>query len=545
MASLNSVLDIAKTSLLASQKAISVTSHNISNANTEGYTRQRAVLEPMNPINVGGIFFGTGVNVTSIERIYDSFQGSQLRAADSKLSSYDTKCGLMKTLEATVYDANGGGLSGPLDDFFNSFQNVANNPASSAERSSLLSSATILADRFNSIDTSIRENLTNINNTVASQIDRVNALSAQVAELNNQIGIVEIAGVTANDLRDKRDLLLDNISKIVDITTRENKNGAVDVYVAGGSFLVTGVKSAPLSAGINDTNPYLYNIVSNGSDITKAVSGGSLKGLIDSSDKYRQTLDKMNLMAATLVKEVNLQHRAGYGLDGSTGVDFFSVSGVSGTASTINTGGAVITGCAVTDQSLLTQSNYEVRFLDSANYSVVNTTTNSVITNGPYTSGATISFDGISFMITNNTGAPSAGDTFKVNSTAYAAHAISVAVTDTNTIAAAGSAATVPGDNTNALAMADIKNASVLNGTNFSKYFNAFVADIGVVTNSAYTSADAQKKVVEELQLAKDSLSGVSLEEEAVNLIKLQKAYEASAKLMSVANTLFDSLLAI
>lgn len=545
MASLNSVLDIAKTSLLASQKAISVTSHNIANANTPGYTRQKAVLEPMNPISVGGLFFGTGVNVTAIERVYDSFQGTQLRAADSKLSAYDAEYGLMRTLESTLYDANGAGLSGPLDDFFNAFHNVANNPESSAERSTLLSSATILADRFNSIDASIRQNLMNINTSVAAQIDRVNAMAEQVAELNNQIGTVEIGGVTANDLRDKRDLLLDGISKIVDITTRENSNGAVDVYVAGGSFLVTGVKSSPLTAGINDSNPYLYDIVSNGSDISASISGGIIKGLMDASSKYRETLDKVNLMAATLVREVNLQHRAGFGLDGSTGVDFFSLSGVNMRGSSGNTGGAVITGGTITDQSLLTLSDYEVRFLDSSNYTVVNTSTNSVVMNGAYSSGSAIAFDGISFTITDNTGAPLAGDTFTVNTTGYSAHDMKVAVTNVNKVAASGSAATLPGDNTNALAMAGIKSLPVLDGATISHYFNALVADLGVVTNSASTSADAQRKVVEELQLAKDSVSGVSLEEEAINLIKLQKAYEASAKLMSTADRMFDALLAI
>lgn len=546
MASLNSVLDIAKTSLLASQKAISVTAHNISNANTPGYTRQRAVLEPMNAVlGPGGLFFGTGVNVATIERIYDSFQGSQLRAADSKLSGYDTNYGLMKTLESTLYDANGEGLSSPLDAFFNAFHNVANNPGSSAERSTLLANATILADRFNSIDASIRQNLMNINNAVEAQIDRVNALARQVAELNNQIGTVEIAGVTANDLRDKRDLLLDGISKIIDITTREDKNGAVDVYVAGGSFLVAGVKSSPLTPGVNDDNPYLYDIVSNGFNISGSISGGSLKGLIDASSKYQETLDKVNLVAATLVKEVNLQHRAGFGLDGSTGVDFFSQPGVTMKASSGNTGGAVITGGAVTDQTLLTLSDYEIRFIDPANYTVVNKSTNAVVQNGAYASGGAIAFDGISFTISNNTAPPGAGDTFSVSTTKYSAQDMGVAISNTNRVAAASSAATLPGDNTNALAMAGIKNSPLLNGATINQYFNALVADIGVVTSSAASNADAQGKVVEELQLAKDSLSGVSLEEEAINLIKLQKAYEASAKLMSTADRMFDALLAI
>ncbi|MBI5587081.1 MAG: flagellar hook-associated protein FlgK [Deltaproteobacteria bacterium] len=546
MASLNSVLDIAKTSLLANQKAISVTSHNISNANTPGYTRQKAVLETMNPvIGPGGLLFGTGVNITSIERVYDSFQGVQLRAAGSKLSGYDTGQGLMKTLESTLYDANGSGLSSPLDGFFNAFHNVANNPASSAERSTLLSNATILADRFNSVNTSIRQNLTNINNEVGAQIDKVNTLSRQVAELNNQISTVEIAGITANDLRDKRDLLLDNISKIINITTRENNNGVMDVYTSRGSFLVEGVKASPLTAGVNDSNPFLSDIISNGSVITNTINGGSLKGLIDASGKYQETIDKVNLMAATLIKAVNVQHRAGFGLDGSTGVDFFAPANVYTKPSFSNTGGAAISAGAVTDQSLLTVNDYEIRFINPSNYTIVNKSTNAVVLNGAYTSGSAIAFDGLSFVISNNTGAPAAGDAFTISTTRYAAQNMRVAVTNTDRVAAASSAATLPGDNTNALTMADIKNSPVLNGSTLNQYFNALVADIGVVTNSAATNRDAQSKVVEELQLARDSISGVSLEEEAVSLIKLQKAYEASAKVMATADKMFDALLAI
>lgn len=545
MSSLNSILDIAKTSLLASQKAISVTSHNISNANMPGYTRQTAVLEPMNPVSAGGLFFGTGVNVASIERVYDSFQATQLMDANSKLSRYDTGQGLMKTLESIIYDANGGGLSAPLDGLFNSFHDLAANPGAQAERSALLSNAAILTDRFNWIDKSIRQNLTNINNEIEARVNKLNSLAKQVAELNNQISTVEIAGVTANDLRDKRDLLLKSISDITDISVRESKTGAVDVCIAGGSFLVSGVKSSPVTVGINGNNPYIYDIMSNGSAINGRMSGGALKGLIDSSNEYQDTLGKLNKLASAIVKEVNVAHRSGYGLDGSTGVDFFDPATVYTKSAAGNTGGATISAGVVTDQSLLTLDDYEIRFSGPAAYTVVNKNSNAVVLKGVYTSGTPITFEGLSVNITDFKGAPAAGDTFTVSSTMYAAQNIRVAVTDNDKIAASSSASTLPGDNTNALKLADIKNSKIIHGSTLNQYFNALAAGVGTASNNVSTNMNAQGKVVEELQMARDSVSGVSLEEEAINLVKLQKAYEAAAKVMGTADKLFDTLLSL
>lgn len=543
MASLTSVLDIAKTALLTSQKAINVTSHNISNANTPGYTRQTAVLEAMDPVNSGGLFYGTGVNVSSIERVYDNFQTVQLRGADSNLSRFESNGTVLKTLETAFNDFNGSGLSSSIDAFFNSFQDVANSPSTTAERSALLSNASILSDRFNAIDSTIRTNLTNFNSEIESQVKQINSVASQVAELNRQISTVEIAGVSANDLRDKRDTLLDSLSKMVDITTRENKTGEVDVYIGGGSFLVAGVKASPLSVDVNKDNPELYNIISNGTVMNDRINGGSLKGIIDGSRYYQQTQDRLNVLAASLVKAVNVAHRQGYGLDGSTGADFFAAPSVYTKASAFNTGGAVITGGAVTDQSLLTLNDYEVRFSDPTHYNVVNKTANSIVTSGLYTSGSPIVFDGLTFTITDNTGTPGAGDAFEVSATKNSARNIAVSLTDPKKIAASASAATLPGDNRNALALAGLKDSASASGSTFNDYYNALVSDIGFKAGEAGTNYDAQQKVTEQLQTARDSLSGVSLEEEAVNLVKLQKSYEAAAKVMATADKMLDALL--
>lgn len=543
MASLNSVLDIAKTALLANQKAINVTSHNIANANTEGYTRQRAVLQPMNAVRYGGLYFGTGVTIQSIERIYDRFQGVQIRNATSNLNKYETKGEHLTALESLLNDMDGTGLSSRIEGFFNSFQDVANNPSSYSERSALLSSASLLADTFNTIDSTIRQNLDSINKEIESIVESVNNIASQIAGLNLQISAIEIGDMNANDLRDKRDLLLEELSRMVDVSTSENETGQVDVYI-GGSFLVAGVKTSPLEFNVSGESP-IYDIVSNGTVLNDRISGGSLRGHLDGAASYMDAQEKLNMLAASLVKEVNTLHSAGYALDGTTAIDFFDAPSVYTHADTGNTGGAVISGGTVTDLSLLTLDDYEIRFSNSTNYSIVNTSTGQMVSTGTYTSGSAISVDGIDFTITDNSGAPAAGDKFTISATKNAAQYIGVAISDPNKVAASSTLAGLPGDNANALLLADLKDSAAVEGATFGDYYTSIVTDIGFAVDSASNSYDAEDKFLDELKNARDSISGVSVEEEAINLIKLQRAYEAAAKVMTTADKMLEVLLNI
>lgn len=542
MSTLNSVFDIAKTALLTTQKAINVTSHNISNANTPGYTRQKPVLESMQPVNYGGLYFGTGVEMQDIERVYDNFQNIQLRGASSSLSRYETKGQHLAALESIINDFDGSGLSSRLDSFFNSFQDIATSPSSYGERAALLSNASVLADTFNNISTNIDQNISNINKGIEAKVKDINSLASQIADLNQQISTSETAGVSSNDLRDKRDLLLESLSGYMDISIMENASGQMDVY-AGGSFLVAGNKTASLSLEINNDNPDTYNIVSNGSVINNRISGGSLKGDLDGIAYYKETEGKVNLLGAALVKEVNIRHAEGYGLDGSTGADFFAPLAVYTRGNTSNTGGAVVSSGSVTALDQLTLDDYEVRFSGAGAYNVVNLSTKEVVTGGAYASGSAITFDGLSVTITSDSGAPAAGDRFKVSVTENAARDMGVSVTDPDKVAASSTSAGTPGDNTNALALAALKDGGTVSGTSFNQFYNSIVTGLGISAREAKVNHQAQGRFVEELRTARDSTSGVSIEEEAINLVKLQRAYEAAAKVMQTVDQMMETLL--
>lgn len=544
MPTLNAVFDTAKRALMANQKAISVTSHNIANANTPGYTRQRTVLETTNPLMYGGQFFGTGVDVASVERVYDSFQTMQLREATSNLSRFETKGQHLTALESILNDFDGAGLASRLDAFFNSASDVAANPSSYGERAAMLSNARVLSDTFNLASTNLSHALSGVNTDIEHKVVEINGLATRIADLNQQISSVEITGTAANDLRDQRDMLLEELSGLVDVGVTENDIGQVDVYL-GGSFIVAGASTATLTVEAGNADPNIPILRLNSGQVNDRINGGSLKGELDGIDYLVDVRGMIDLLSASITREVNILHAQGYGLDGSTSQDFFSPFAVYTNANSANTGGAVITGGTVTDMNALTLDDYEVRFSAPGTYNIVNLGTDMVVSSGAYTSGTPIVFDGLSVTITNSPKTPQAGDRFLVSSTRDAAANMGVEITDPRKIAASGTLAGIPGDNTNALAIEGLKDATTIDNTSFSKYYSRIVTDLGTAVNDAKINYDAQSKFTQELRAAKESVSGVSIEEEAINLVKLQRAYEAAAKVMSTVDQMLETLLNI
>ncbi|MDO8426517.1 MAG: flagellar basal body rod C-terminal domain-containing protein, partial [Deltaproteobacteria bacterium] len=302
--------------------------------------------------------------------------------------------------------------------------------------------------------------------------------------------------------------------------------------------------TSPLDISLNPDSS-IYDIVSNGIVLNGRITGGSLKGIIDASSYYEDARADLDILSVSIAKEINLQHRAGYGLDGTTGLDFFSLPPVYTNASSNNTGGAAVAGGFVSDLSLLTLDDYEVRFSGPSAYTIVNSETNTVVSGGAYVSGSPITIDGLAFTITDNTGSPQAGDKFVISPTKGAAASFSVALSDPNSFAASSTASGVPGDNSNAFTLAGLKDSQTINGATFSEYYSSIVTDIGVASGEASTNLKSQQVFLDELNVARESVSGVSVEEESINLIKLQRAYEAAAKVMETANKMLDALLTI
>jgi flagellar hook-associated protein 1 FlgK len=538
--SLINLLNIGKSAIFANQAAINVTGNNIANVNTPGYTRQVAVLQISTPIvPVSGGYLGMGVNVSSIERRYDRFISGQLLGQEQNYGKSSTMDQVLGQVEQ-VFNGNGGaGLSGALNAFFDAWQGISANPGDTAQRTVLISDANNFVTAAKQMESSILGTLKDINKAISDAAGQVNGIATDIARLNGQIVQIESGGgsAKANDLRDARDQLVTQLSGLGDIGTLEDKNGSLTVTL-GMRNLVDRETVNPVTAIKNAAGDASLSL--DGVDVTSRITKGSVGGLVASRDAVASgPLADLRRLAAAITNEMNQLHSAGVGLDGTTGNDFFTPLSLSSTGSSA---GASVTSATITDPSALTLSDYSISIGAGNAYSVTNKDSGAVVATGTYASGNPIAFDGISAVLT---GTVAVGDAFTVSPLTGAISNFGVAVTDPRKIAAASDPTAVPGDNTNALRIAGLADAAVssLGGATFSGYYSGLVADVGKLARNASDLQQFDANLRSELQNRRDSASGVSLDEEATNLIAYQRAYEAGARIIKITDELFQTVL--
>jgi len=332
----NSIMDIGRTALAAQSAAISITGENIANVNTPGYSRQTAVLEtaPFNMDQRPAV--GGGVMLASIQRTYDNFLQSQIYVANSLNGKQSAEQTALQSVEPLFGDLTGTGLGTSLQNFFNAWQDLAMNPQGSAERQSVLAKAQTLVEDFHQINSSLNTVKNNANQSLVAITSGINTTTGLIAKLNAQIRTVQQSGGNSNQLRDSRDLLIQNLSQQVGISTLEKSDGTVDVSLSRGPQLVSGDKSATLSLVV-DKGLYSVSLglpgggTSNDStDITSLVSvtdgntgvlGGTLLVRDNLVNDYLAHLDEL---ASSLAEQVNDLHKAGLDLNGKPGGNFFT-----------------------------------------------------------------------------------------------------------------------------------------------------------------------------------------------------------------------------
>ena len=306
--------------LQASQRAMEVTGHNVANANTEGYSRQQAVLVASDVIEVGGLKMGTGVEVEKVRRIRDAFLDMQIRSVNSKSGYWQSKQDVLQQVEVTYMEPSEKGIASLLNNFWNSWQEVSLNPESSSVRVDLTENAASLADAINSTYSDLLALRTDINRTLETTVSQVNTISDRIAQLNEQINEGMLRNQPPNDLMDKRDLLLKDLAEIADIKAFGTADGMMDVFL-GGRPLVAGSSSNKMELVVNNNDP----IVKWETGPEVELNAGRVKALLDVTqeikDDYLANLDEL---ALRLTEEVNKLHETGYGLDNSTGIKFFT-----------------------------------------------------------------------------------------------------------------------------------------------------------------------------------------------------------------------------
>jgi flagellar hook-associated protein 1 len=544
--SINHLLDIGRSALQAAQFGLDVTANNIANVNTPNYTRQRVIFAPGESVSIGGALHGSGVDVEGVQRVYDAFLGHQVHKAHSEWQDYQLREQTYTRIESILYPSEESNLGSLIDEFFNAWHDLANNPAGSAERQVVLTKAEELAANFRSLHGSLEEEMGYTNTLLEGYTDEINRLASEIALINKEIIRSQGPNFAPNDLLDRRDALIQELSGYLDPTLIQEESGSVTVLVSGGQPLVEGSSSFAVELVADPEDHDFYRVFLRGTDITETLQGGKIKGLVASREKMVGFQEDLDRLAAAFVNQFNQLHTSGVDLNGDPGLEFFAPLDVGVLARSTNQGGAGASVQEITDPSLLTLDDYEIRFTTSGTFDILNITQGTVVASGQsYTSGSPIEFEGIRVALSNLTGSPAAGDRFRVSVSLNTAREIRLNIQDPEQVAAAQEVDSLPGDNRNALAIADLRNAKVLEGgtQTFSGFYQALIGRVGSSVQDVTRKAEARESVYESMVDYQNSVSGVSIEEEEIRLLAYQHAYQAAAKFMSVVDQLMDDLL--
>jgi flagellar hook-associated protein 1 FlgK len=456
--SIGSILNMARSGMNAQQTAVQVASQNISNATTEGYSKQRVELATALPTVFPYGSVGTGVDIKTISRARDAMLDTTYRTDSSSQSRAETTSAALREIQSVFGEPSDSGLAASLDAFWSAWNDLASDPTNSAAKSVVRSAGDNVASTLNRFARQLDQVDQNNRESMNADVGRLNALSQQVAGFNKQIVTAESNGNTAPDLRDARDRLLDEMSQLTGGQIVERSSGAVAVYV-GGRMLVDGATANPIQ--MNDGQPPTISFA--GSAVPLDGIGGSLGAKIDvSANRVPAVLAQLDAIASSLVQNVNAAHNGGKTYSGNP-----PVGGVAG-------------------------NFFEV-------------TTPAPAGTDPY-----LTARGIRLAST----LASAAD-----------------------VSASGAAATGPGNNATASTIAALRDSTIGND------FQSLIGSLATSARQADDDAAVQKTLAANASARRESVSGVSTDEELISVIQHQHAYQAAARLVSVVDDMTQTLI--
>lgn len=648
---MSSDLQIGLSGILAAQRAMLVTAHNISNSNTKGYTRQSTIMATKLPVSTTAGTIGQGVEIAKIIRHKDDYLNSRLRDISSSLGNASIQSQYLRELETVFNETSEASLNNALASFFRGINDLSQNTQNISSRATLLEKANTLTDTFRRTVNELNQMKIFVKQSIESKISDVNNLTANIASINKQISALKVKGIESNDLLDKREALLLDLSKLINITVITQDNGIVNVATSGGT-LVSGTSSTNITTEIDTSGD--INIVDSRSKNSKYIfKTGEIKGL---QSIYNETLmgynDKLNTLASGLIKDINRIHSEGVGLSGGF-ASILSTNAVSSTTAALDSAGLDITptsgdmyltlintstgevtrnkisvdvstdsladlktsidglaniSASIVDNKLLIKADsgykYNFSYALDPNPGSLGTSTASVsgiysgqsndiytftalgtgtigstaglqvevtdssgaviatldvgsdytpgniinvgngvslsFSSGTITTGNTLSFDVINDSDTTDLLAALGINTFFSGSDASDIIVNSDISTDVSLIAASTGEV---GNNTNALRLAALQDASTIENTTFADYLHRIASSLGEEASNAYKSEESFTALETSLWNRRDEVSGVSTDEELVNLIRFQQAYQASAKYISIVDGLVERLL--
>lgn len=586
---------ITMRALMAAQKGLEVTAHNIANANTPGYSRQRAELTASAPYSYPGINraggtalqLGTGASISSIQRMRDTFLDHIVRNSTTDFGQFSAKAAGFSRIEIALNEPSDDGLSSVVAEFFNSFSELSKNPELRSERENVREKGADLATTFNQLHEELKSLSVEQDQNIQLTVTDINNLLGQVYDVNLQISAVENIGDNANDLRDQRDLLIDQLSNLVNVETSEKETGILNVFINGitvvDSSKIVRLKAAP---DPSRSDGQLSVTLENG--LKPVITGGELKGYLDVRDEIIPKYEnKLNYYASALINRVNYQHSKGYGLDGQTSNPFFreyrvasqtglttlpagttedtTIDTLGITAGTFSVMGTQITitgedvrpGEAITLGELIERVNDTQPFARlSLQEGFLGSKLQIDIYNPP-DKDMTISLQrGSSNFLDEFSGLLDA-EMVKVDSsagytTAMEMIGVSLSILDSDEgyrlIAAAAESPEETshgvGNNENALAIAELNDRTdAFNGSSFNDYYNGMIGDLGSQVQTNDRLVTNQVVLLNQLENQRASISGVSIDEESLNMIQYQRAFEGAAKISTTLDSIIKSII--
>ncbi|MCK4655614.1 MAG: flagellar hook-associated protein FlgK [candidate division Zixibacteria bacterium] len=450
-------LEIGKRALLAHQLSLNTTGHNIANVNTPGYTRQRVEVGAAAPVESMYGPVGMGVDVTNVKHIRDLFLNGRWRQENENLGQWQARAKRLAQIEGFFNEPQDASLGAILSEFWASWHDLANKPEASETRKAVIQQAQLVTNAFHQLHGQLSQLSQSVDVDIQNRLKEINNIGSEIADLNRQVAYVELGGENANDLRDRRDLLIDQLSQYVDVNVREDDLGRTTVYLGAMAF-VDETSYWPLEAQkVSSGNGTKIDIRWQGSTFEPTFFKGEMKALTAMRDEViPDYLNKLNTLSKAIVDNVNAAHRAGYGLDGLGGINFFD--------------------------PLLTDADQIV---------------------------------------------------------------INIEVLDDPSKIAASTSGEV-GDGSNALMIADVLKVNRIMSSNMEtieQYYSSMVGSIGMHVQEANAQTENYTLLVQQIENSRQSVQGVSLDEEMANLVKFQHAYAAAARVITVMDEALSTLI--
>jgi flagellar hook-associated protein 1 FlgK len=564
--SLTGALNIGRSALSVQQAALQVTGNNIANAGNADYTRQTASLTPNRDQELRpGVFLGQGVNLEGVRRQIDEALQGRLRGSFSDSESSSTMEQWLGRVEATFNELGDDDLSTRLSKFFGSWSNLANQPQDSGLRQVVLQEGEAVANWFNDLRGQLGGLQSDVDARMKGQAADADSLAQQIADLNAEIVVAEQGnGPAANGLRDKRDAVLGKLSELMDIRTIQQENGSLNVYV-GSEPLVIAAQNRGVELKQQTVDGTLSStVVFKATQGRVPVTAGQLGGLVQVREKVGETIDQIDGLAKNMIFELNKIHAGGQGLEGFSSIS--ATNGVDDTTVALTDpksgldftpgNGSFVVHVKQKATGLVTSTLVNVD-LDGAGGN--DTTLDDLQTNLDNIAGISATVSAGKLQVAADSSAveisfsqDSSGvlaalgmNTFYNGSNARDI-AVNQVIKDKPQFLAA-SRNGEPTDNQTARAIAALESTALasLNGSTLKDTYQTTINQVAAAASSAKTASEAANAVKETLAAQREALSGVSLDEEAVNLMRQQRAFQGAARLIATIDELMQTVLSL